>query len=241
MASVVAVGCCGTSYERMMLRARDHAEHALRVLRVGLPERRGINEAQLRFRLGIGYWFSDTASGWQRRSEDGFPFTLNRNTLEKAIAPAIATLPPIGSNDIERSANRALGWFERAQLAVDPLIEILFLFFALEAILGNKSEGEKARGLAIRRAILGHKTTGSFSHPYRVYSLYDEVRSTAVHGGDVPEIPKDELRVFAGDVRAALSEYLDFARAKGYARRGPLLADLDDDPHGGEIEDRFLP
>jgi hypothetical protein len=241
MESVVGVGCTGTNYERMMLRARGVAEHALRLLRVGLREHRSIHDRQLLFRLGVGYWFSDTASGWQRRGDEGLGFELNEAMLEVAMSPTIATLPATGTNDVERCANRALGWFEQAQRAVEPLMELLFLFFALEAILGNKAEGEKARGLAVRRAILAHKTTGSFMHPYRVYSLYDEVRSTAVHGGDPPEITKDEVGKFAWDVRRALNEFLDFARAEGFSRRGRVLASLDGDPDVAEINERFLP
>jgi Zn-dependent alcohol dehydrogenase len=49
-----------------------------------------------------------------------------------------------GRNDVERRANTALRWFEQAQLAGDPLMEVLFCFTALEAILGDTSEGLKA-------------------------------------------------------------------------------------------------
>ena len=241
MESVVAVECTGTSYVRMMLRAREVAEHALRLLRAGLREHRSIHDSQLRFRLGVGYWFSDTASGWQRRPEEGFPFELTEKLVHVALSPAIATLPPVGRTDVERCANLALGWFEQAQFAVDPLMRLLFLFFALEAILGNKAEGEKARGLAIRRAILGHKTGEGFSHPGRIYLLYDEVRSVAVHGGDAPQVPEDEIVKFSWDVRWAINEFLDLARQEGFGKRGRLLAILDGDPAVAEITERFLP
>lgn len=241
MESVVGVGCIGTNYERMMLRAREVAEHALRLLRIGLREHRSIHERQLLFRLGVGYWFSDTASGWQRRADEGFGFELNEAMLEVALSPTIATLRVTGTNDVERCANRALQWFEQAQLAVDPLMELLFVFFALEAILGNKAEGTKARGLAIRRAILSHKITGGFAHPGRLYWLYDEIRSAAVHGGDPPEVPKEELAAFTWDVRRALSEFLEFARAEGIEKRGRVLRALDGDPAVAELRERFLP
>jgi hypothetical protein len=38
MASVIAIACTGTNYKRMRDRAREIAEHALRVLRAALPE-----------------------------------------------------------------------------------------------------------------------------------------------------------------------------------------------------------
>ncbi len=64
------------------------------------------------------------------------------------MSAPISTLPASGGTGVEQSANRALEWFERAQLATDPLIELLYLFFALEAILGDTSEGLKGEQLA---------------------------------------------------------------------------------------------
>jgi hypothetical protein len=72
-------------------------------------------------------------------------------------------------------------------------------------------------------------------------SLYDEVRSTAVHGGEAPSVPHDELVAFAWDVRRALNEFLEFARAEKYAKRARILAALDGDPRVPELVERFLP
>jgi hypothetical protein len=241
MASVIAVECTGTSYAKMMIRAREVAEHALRLLRVGLREHHTIHDDQLRFRLGVGYWFSDTASGWQRRRDEGFPFELTETMREVAMSPAIASLPPEGCNDIERCANLALKWFERSQLETDSLMRLLFLFFALEAILGNKAEGRKARGLAIRRSILGERMRQGFPHPALIYLLYDQVRSVAVHGGNPPNVPEDEIDKFSWDVRWAINEFLGLADKEGLSKRGRLLATLDSDPNVAAIEEGFLP
>jgi hypothetical protein len=163
--SAIGVACMGTSNAAMMRRARRGAEHALRVLRAGLRENNAILDQQLQFRLGVSYWFSEGGGGWRTRPEDGFGVELNEALVELAMSAPILRLPAQGGTDIEQSANRALEWFERAQLAADPLVEMLFLFFALEAILGDKSEGSKGEGLALRRAILSHKRTGSFTPP----------------------------------------------------------------------------
>jgi hypothetical protein len=213
MASVIAVECSGTDHTRMSVRAAEVARHALRLLRAGLREEQFLPDRQLRFRLGESIWFSDGFSGWQAERDVGWDYEPGEDALRRATSPPIASLPLVDANDVERHANLALRWFEQAQLAVDPLMELLFLFFALEAILGRKSEKEKARGLALRRAILSFKTTEHFAHPGRVYSLYDEVRSTAVHGGEAPDVPHDELVAFAWDVRRALNEFLEFARS----------------------------
>jgi hypothetical protein len=75
---------------------------------------------------------------------------------------------------------------EQAFVVGDELLELLFCFFALEAILGGKSDGSKAHALAFRRALLGSMVRGHFAHPNRLAPLYDKVRPAAVHGSEPP-------------------------------------------------------
>lgn len=242
MASVIAVdNCTGTDHAKIALRAREPALHALRILRAVLREEHFVHDRQLRFRLGESTWFSDGASIWASRPEQGWPFELSEAALRRDPPPAVSALPLDATNSIERSANRALRWWEQAQLAVDPIMELLLLTFALEAILGRKSDQLKARNLAIRRAILGHKITGNFTHPARFYLVYDRVRSVAVHGGEPPRVDADLVNAVAWDVRRALNEFLDFARAEGYVKRTRVLAALDSDPGVAELVERFIP
>jgi len=49
-----------------------------------------------------------------------------------------------------------VAWIDRSLVTPDQLVAMLFLFFALEAILGDKAEGLKSLGLAFRRSMLGH-------------------------------------------------------------------------------------
>jgi hypothetical protein len=241
MGSVIGVACSGTSGRAMMRRARESAEHALRMLRAGLREDMGILDEQLRFRLGTAYWFTDSGGGWGTRPGEPIDLELWEEAVELVMAAPISTLPAKGGTGVQQSANRALEWFERAQLATDPLVELLYLFFALEAILGDTSEGLKAERLALRRAVLSHTQGSGFTHPGRTYWLYDEVRSAAVHGEDVPEVSEKQVSDFAWDVRRAINEFLEFARAQGYAKRGPVLRALDEDPARVEIKAAFLP
>jgi len=81
------------------------------------------------------------------------------------------------ATDVEKKADLALRWMERAWLAGEPLVGLLFLFFALEALLGDKSEGLKAHLLAFRQMMLSHILTGGFSHPNETWFLYEKVRS----------------------------------------------------------------
>jgi hypothetical protein len=70
--------------------------------------------------------------------------------LDVVAKQPVAAMPLEPSTDIDRKAGMALRWMEAASLSGDPLTALLFLFFALEALLGDKSEGLKAHGLARR-------------------------------------------------------------------------------------------
>jgi hypothetical protein len=111
-------------------------------------------------------------------------------------------------------------------MVIDPVEATLYLFFALEALLGDKAEGLKAFGLVFRRTVLGHSVTGYFSSPRLLYYLYDEVRSVAVHGGEAPEVNRHELAPFEGSIRDAINEYLTFARQHGLTRQSQVRAAL---------------
>lgn len=240
MGCAIEVACAGTNYTKMSLRAKAVAEHALRGLRAGLREDNWLPDEQVRFGLGENVWFEDGASGWTRSADSGSPYSPNEQALRQATEHPIANLPAEGGSEIERSARRALEWWEHGQLAVDPLHRLLFFFFALESILGTKS-GAKGRPLALRRAVLSKRRLGHFAHPGRVYWLYKEIRNAAVHGGEVPEVSTRERESFEWDARVALNDYLALAAEEGLDTRNELLALLDGDPDMQVIDDRFLP
>jgi hypothetical protein len=119
---------------------------------------------------------------------------------------------------------------ERACLTGDNLIAMLYRFFALEALLGDKSEGLKANGLAFREMMLSHVIDGGFRHPNATFFYYDQIRSVAVHGGQAPDVPRKVAAQFEWSVRDALVNYLALARQQGFAKRGKLLKFLDEHP-----------
>jgi hypothetical protein len=238
--AVVAVGCAGTSHDQMALRARDVAERALRCLRAALREDRWTLDSQLRFRLGRERWFDDGAWGLSSHPGRASELELDARALKQLALHEFARLPVVPETDVERRAERALQWFEQSQLAVDPLQELLYLFFALEAILGDRSEALKASKLAIRRAMLGLAVRGSFAHPARAYILYDEVRSAAVHGEQPPRISSKEVDAFAWDVRCAIREFFSYAREQGFAKRAEVRSALEADSRRTEIESSLM-
>jgi hypothetical protein len=225
---VAAVPVTGTSYARMADRARATAEQGLRVLRIALQDR--IQARQLRFTLSGAYAFDGQIQGWDQRPETAYSLTLVPALVDHVHRQPVAALPPTPRNKLERKADLAARWIERASLATEPLIRLLYLFFALEALLGDTGEGQKAGLIALRRAMLGEALGRGFVHPSGTYWLYEKVRSAAVHGSEPPEISDDEVGKFAWDVREALTDYLNYAKDHGFTRQSQLTAALDHHP-----------
>jgi hypothetical protein len=222
---VAAVPVTGTSFARMADRARARAEHGLRLLRIALRGR--TNPQQLRFILGGSYAFDEHIQGWDQRPETAYALTLVPAVVDDVHSQPVAALPPVPHNKLERQADLAARWMGRAALATEPLIRLLYLFFGLEALLGDTGEGQKAGLIALRRAMLGEALGRGFVHPSGTYWLYDEVRSAAVHGSEPPEISDDEVRSFTWDAQQALADYLDYGKDHGFTRQSQLTAALD--------------
>lgn len=121
----------------------------------------------------------------------------------------------------------AMEWIERAAFAGDPLIETLYHFFGLEALLGDKSEGIKGPSLAFRQMILDHLVNGYFHDPGPTPLRYDEVRSAAVHGEHVETVSAAEANNFGIAVRHTLLGYLQLANENSWTKRSELLTALD--------------
>jgi len=227
---VAAVPVSGTDAGRMSDRAHATAEHGLRLLRIALRAGTGINRDQFWFRLGEAYAFDERASGWAQRPGTPYEMTLVASEIDHVNAQLLVALPLAPGNKFERKADLAVRWMERAWLATEPLIRLLYLFFALESLLGDRSEGEKAGLIALRRAMLGEASGRGFTHPSDTYLLYDEVRSAAVHGSEPPELSEDAVDRFARDVRDDLDDYLRYGRDHGFTKQSQLVQALDNHP-----------
>jgi hypothetical protein len=248
---VAAVPVSGTSYKKMADRGRAVAEHGLRLLRIALRESHSIHDDQLRFRLGEAYSFGDHLHGWDRHPGSPYPLALRDSDVEMVRSQPVAGLPLVPSNKLERQAHLTVRWIERASLATDPLVRLLYLFFALESLLGDTGEGQKAGLIALRRAMLSAARGQGFTHPSRTYWLYDQVRSAAVHGGEPPEVSDPDVRLFGADVREALDDYLTYGREHRFTRQSQLVQALDHHPdrprliewireNGGDMWDKYL-
>jgi hypothetical protein len=231
--SVAAVDVAGSNLGRMADRARDRVNHLLRAIRIARA--RCVPARQLRFRIGIGYAFDDRLSGWNRADDDAYELTLTEQAAADVMSHPALSVPMSERTDIEDKAAVAMGWMERAYLTGDNLGAELYRFFALEAILGDKSEELKAHGLAFREMMLSHVTEDGFRHPNATFYYYEQIRNVAVHGGQPPDIPKDIAAKFEWAVRDALSNYLALARQHDFKRRGKLLQFLDQHPDKPEM------
>jgi hypothetical protein len=233
--SVASVPASGTEYEPMKDRAAKLVDHSLRVLRVALREHNVVPDELLRFRRGTSYSFGGRIAGARRRPGEGWNLDLSDDLVSLAASQPVSAIEVEPASDVRRQAHLALRWIERGMFAADPLESLLFYFFALEALLGRKSEGLKTPGLTFRRAMLSVAIRGEFSDPDRIYYLYETVRSAAVHGAEPLEVSSQEAKRFAWDVRHALNEYLEYADTKGFKKRGRLLAALDKHPERQEL------
>ncbi|WP_191247093.1 hypothetical protein [Amycolatopsis deserti] len=227
----------GTNHRRMAERARRQVARVLRAIRVVIEDERSATALQLRFQLGRLAVPEEGVRVWTPPSGDAGTLTLRGEDLDVLQNHPVAQLSREPSDDIERKADVALRWIERSTLATEPLVSLLYLFFALEALLGDRSEGLKGPHLAFRRAMLGHMVTEQFEFPTRTLWLYSDVRSHAVHGASMPEVDQTTLRGFAFDVRLALREYLTLARTLGVTKRSKLLAAIDNHPDRAELID----
>jgi hypothetical protein len=225
---VAAVRVSGTSYVRMAERAA--AEHGLRVLRIALRASRGIHDRQLRFVIGEAYVFDDWVSGWAQRPGIAYELALGPSLTDLVEARPIAAVPLVPRNKLERKASLAMRWMERAWLAAEPLIRLLYLLFALESLLGDTGESQNAGLVTLRRAMLGEAVGRGFVHPSGTYWLYEKVRSAAVHGSEPPEVSSDDVDRFAWDVREALDDYLRYGQNHGFTRQSQLAGVLDHHP-----------
>jgi hypothetical protein len=215
----------GTNTARMVDRGRLVVDHTLRLLRLSLA-RKGLSDIQLRFRSGIYYILPETGSfGWQSHPDLAVTCETIPSFIEY-LGTDLLDLPGIGTNDATKHALSAMSWIDQAQLAVDPINRTLFLFFALEALLGDTSAGLKSQTLVFNRVMLGEIVSGGFFHPVPLYWLYDEVRSSAVHGDEPPQFPLSEVESLEWNVRNALYEYVTFCRDRKLTSRAGVRREL---------------
>lgn len=150
------------------------------------------------------------------------------------------TIPFVPANKIDRKMKLALEWLDQSRLAIDPLMRLLYDMFALETLLGNKSQGKKARLLAFRRALLSTIVKGHYPDPYKIMSLYEQVRSYAVHGGEVKEYDEKDAKSLSWSVRLALNEYLQIVNDNGFKRPKQVFDYLDTHEKHDELLDWLI-
>lgn len=222
--AVGAVPVIGTHLTRMAERAQAAVEQALKVLRVALRAHRMLPSPQLRFRIGENFTFGPGLAGFQTRAYVEWEVELDDELTRVAEGEPLAALSAEPSNDLERRAQIALTWLAEGAFEGDDVKRMLYLTFALEALLGDRSERLKAHGLAYRRAVLGKLASegGAFRHANRIVEIYSQARSAAVHGEKVPGLATRFVDGFAWDVRRALNEVLVLAAEEGITRRRNL-------------------
>ncbi|MFJ3896843.1 hypothetical protein [Streptomyces sp. NPDC090083] len=224
--SVARVKATGTASDRMVMRAREHVAHAVRILRVSLAQQGLFHSMQLRFRVGEEYIIEERGRGFQRHVDAPTTLGLPKPPGEILANFSFLSVPHGNASKMQRQAALALKWLDEAQIATDPFHRVSFIFSALEAMLGDKSGGLKSRPLVFYRTTLGHTVTGSFPDPKRLYYLYDKVRSYVVHG-EFPEFfTNDDVEFLERNIRKAFFELVDFYESRNIKTRAAVRAAL---------------
>jgi hypothetical protein len=221
--AVAIVKVTGTGQLPMLERARYKVGHALRILRLAFGAEVNLHARQLRFRMGPSYAFDAHMEGVHTPKDVATPLGANTYLFDLARAEPVADLPADPTNDLERHANIALHWMERAYLEGDPLAGTLFAYFAFEALLGDTSDKRKGEALAFRQMVLGHLSENLFNNPIATQRQYELIRSAAVHGSEVPEVNEDDFAFLLSHVRKTLNQYLTIARENGLTKRSQLV------------------
>lgn len=169
--SVAVMEVAGTNYRNMAERAREKAGSVLRLLRTDLIGR-SIPPVQLRFRLGTSYTFPSELRGWNSRPDASYDLDLSAASLSDIAMGHYKQLHPMPRDQLHIKADIALRWMERARFTGEPLIEVLYLTFALEALLGDTQEGLKSGLIARRQLMLSHIMTGTIPYPNQTIMLY---------------------------------------------------------------------
>lgn len=148
---------------------------------------------------------------------------LNEEFLKIVRDTASYDLRYGSKSKLVRELNLALYWLEQSTLATDLVMKVLFDMFTLETLLGDKGEGLKARRIAFNRALLSTIVNDHYPDPYQIPKLYKEVRSNAVHGGEIDAISKTEASSLSHTARAALSEYIQVVKSQKFTRPNQML------------------
>ncbi|SLK12663.1 hypothetical protein SAMN06272721_11728 [Arthrobacter sp. P2b] len=182
---------------------------------------------QLRFRLGTSYTFPGELRGWNSRPDSSYDLELSSASLSDIDIDRYNDLDPESRNTLQIKADIAVRWMERARFTGEPVIEVLYLTFALEALLGDTQAGLKSGLIARRQLMLSHIMTGMIPHPDQTIMLYGEVRSKAVHGETAREISSQEAAAFHLAVKNAFDQYLDLASRENIQTQSKLTTLLD--------------
>lgn len=222
---VAQVAVTGTDPHRATERGRERVRHTLAVLRVSFANaERGFHANQLRFRLGQMY-IIDQGHGFSRHKDAAFPITFDRPMKEALPNLAVISIPFDGKTDIQKRLALAVSWLDAAHMDASPIHRVGFLFTALEAMLGDQSEGLKAPALVFYRTALGHAVKGMFPDPYRLYFLYEQVRSYATHG-EAAEVTDDDVSYLDWNIRETMFELVAFCAERNLTKRSQVRREL---------------
>jgi hypothetical protein len=213
--STATVSATGVDEGKMIVRARQSIREALSILRTELPFLLIMAaDEQLRFDTGLSCGFVDDSRPfvWNQLASN-IDLTLREDLIDRFDEDRLS-LKSVGPG-IRKKLRISYGWLDRARATDDMPVRALFLFFALEAILGDKSAGRKSLRLAFIEALLSHVEEGSFRSPNKLHFMYDKLRSDAVHGTSNFDVDEAQVRELNDRVYVAVKHSISIVRREG--------------------------
>jgi len=151
--TVAQVYVSGTDPSFMRDRALAIINHELKILRVGLRAHNQIHDQQLMFKPGRGWAIENGRIGWTDHKDTAYSLGISKAFLaDNLIEQPLYAIPFVPTNRIERKVKLALEWLDQSRLATDPLMRLLYDMFALETLLGDRSEGKKVQSTNMEQA-----------------------------------------------------------------------------------------
>jgi hypothetical protein len=228
--SVAKVFAFGTDQSLMVGRAREEVSHALRVMRIAFRAERQLHERQLRFKLGSSYALDNGGAGAHTPLDTAWGLDVIPYLADLAATQLIASAHAKPLTNIDRRVDVAIRWMERATFEPDRLLGILFLFFALESLIGDKAGDLKAGPLSFRQMMLSHIVEGHFTNPITTFDFYQVTRSDAVHGESISEVEESMYEQFSSTMLGSLNQYMEIAHREGFTSRRQMRDYLDGHP-----------
>jgi hypothetical protein len=122
---------------------------------------------------------------------------------------------------------RTLHWIGLSISEIDADLKISFLCTALETLLTTKDDPRKGERIAYRGYLLGMEVNpDNYSMPQKVFRVYDDLRSTVVHGADIGVASRKDYWLMLEHAQATFKHFIEFVSKNRLTRQTQVYTKL---------------